>query len=206
MFNKIISLIIFILAIPVILLASLIIFFQDFKSPIYLQKRVGFNGNYFILYKIRTMRINHTSPIFLATSMNDKRLFKVGKLFRKFKIDELPQFLNVIKGDLNIIGPRPNIIPLLNNYSYEEFQLLKIKPGLTDIASVMLSDLNEKLKDSKNPDLDYENNYRKKKNSYGLYYIKNKSAIIDLFIFLATIIVIFNKNAGKNFLESKINL
>ena len=70
----------------------------------------------------------------------------------------------------------------------------------------MLSDLNEKLKDSKNPDLDYENNYRKKKNSYGLYYIKNKSAIIDLFIFLATIIVIFNKNAGKNFLESKINL
>lgn len=206
MFNRIIALIIFILALPVIILASLIIFFQDFKSPIYLQKRVGFNGNYFTLYKIRTMRINHTSPVFLATSMNDERLFKIGKLFRKFKIDELPQFLNVILGDLNIIGPRPNIIPLLNNYSNEEFKLLKIKPGLTDIASVMLSDLNEKLKDSKNPDVDYENNYRKKKNSYGLYYIKNSSAGLNFFIFIATIVVIINKNAGKKFLESKINL
>jgi lipopolysaccharide/colanic/teichoic acid biosynthesis glycosyltransferase len=206
MFNRIIALLIFVLAFPVILFASLIIFFQDFKSPIYLQKRVGFNGNYFILYKIRTMRINHNSPVFLATSMNDERLFKIGKLFRKFKVDELPQFLNVLIGDLNIIGPRPNIIPLLNNYSYEEFQLLKIKPGLTDIASVMLSDLNEKLKDSKNPDLDYENIYRKKKNSYGLYYIKNNSVGLNFFIFIATIIVIINKNAGKKYLESKINL
>jgi lipopolysaccharide/colanic/teichoic acid biosynthesis glycosyltransferase len=128
------------------------------------------------------------------------------KLFRKFKIDELPQLLNVILGDLDIIGPRPNIIPLLNNYSNEEFKLLKIKPGLTDIASVMLSDLNEKLKDSKNPDLDYENNYRKKKNSYGLYYIKNSSVGLNFFIFIATIVVIINKNAGKKFLESKINL
>jgi lipopolysaccharide/colanic/teichoic acid biosynthesis glycosyltransferase len=182
---------------PITFCALFIIFLHDFKSPVYVQKRVGLNGYYFNLYKVRTMRLNSNSPNFLATSINDKRLFLFGKIFRKYKIDEFPQFFNVFLGNINLVGPRPNIIPLLQNYSAEEFALLKIKPGLTDIASIMLSDLNELLSCSKNPDLEYELKYRKLKNNYSLFYLKEKSFNLDLIILISTFVVLFNKKFGK---------
>lgn len=201
MINKLVGFILFIFTFPIILLAMILIFFHDFKFPIYIQRRVGLNGDYFSLYKIRTMRLNFDSPNFLATSINDKRLFFIGKIFRKYKIDEFPQFLNVILGHINLVGPRPNIVPLINKYSLLEFNLLQIKPGITDIASIMLSDLNELLKNSLNPDLDYETKYRKLKNDFSLYYIKEKSFKLDLIILFSTLLLLINKNLGKKLLK-----
>ena len=146
------------------------------------------------------MKIDNNLKQFTTTSMNDKRLFWVSKYFRKYKVDEFPQFLNLIKGDINLVGPRPNIIELIDEYNYEEFFLLTIKPGITDISSIILFDLNKLVSKSNNPDYFYKKNIRPLKFKMGKFYIKNSSINIDFKIILSTFFSIINSRIGKNVL------
>jgi lipopolysaccharide/colanic/teichoic acid biosynthesis glycosyltransferase len=103
---------------------------------LYRGKRIGLHGRPFLILKFRTMVLNAESLGGSATAADDPRLTRVGKLLRRFKLDELPQVLNVIKGEMSLVGPRPEVQKYVDLYSPEERQILTVLPGITDWASI----------------------------------------------------------------------
>ena len=119
---------------------------------------------------------------FQSTSANDSRILKIGKLIRATKIDELPQILNVLIGNINFVGPRPNVKDEVDKYSNLEKNLLNYKPGITDFSSIIFSDEGDILKNSKDPDLDYNLYIRPRKNLVALLYFKDNNLLTDIYI------------------------
>ena len=117
---------------PVILILVLIIWLQDFGNPLYIAERIGKDSIPFRMYKLRTMIINADSTGVDSTSSNDNRITSVGKFIRKFKIDEISQLINVLFGDMSLVGPRPNVLREILMYTDLEKELLTVKPGITD--------------------------------------------------------------------------
>ena len=191
--NIIISSGIIILIFPIILISIILILVFDNHFPIYSGFRVGKNGTIFKMYKLKTMRNDKFSKV-VSTSSDDPRITVTGNILRKFKIDELSQFYNVLIGDMNIVGPRPNVIDEVKLYNEEENFLLSVKPGITDFSSIIFSDLNSILKGSKNPNLDYNQLIRPWKSRMGIFYIKNKSFALDLSLIFLTFISIFSRD------------
>jgi lipopolysaccharide/colanic/teichoic acid biosynthesis glycosyltransferase len=140
-----------ILGIPIILFLLMCVFINDFNFPIYISKRVGINGKIFNLYKIRTMHIDAELSGIYTTKDGDERLISMGMFLRKFKLDELPQFFNVILNDISLVGPRPNVIFEVNRYNNWEYDLLKVKPGLTDLSSIVFFNLSSLIPNNINP-------------------------------------------------------
>ena len=181
---------------PLILFICLIIFFKDKSSPIYIAKRVGLNGKDFKMVKIRTMIINADSNGVNSTPDNDPRVTKIGHFLRKYKLDELPQLFNILKGQMSFVGPRPNVKSDTNLYSYREKSLLSISPGLTDFASIVFSDESLILKNSSNPNLSYNQLIRPGKSLLGLFYVKKKNIFLDICLIIITIINVFSRTAS----------
>ncbi len=129
-----------------------------------------------------------------SSSLNDTRITTIGSLVRRFKLDELAQLINVLKGDISLVGPRPNVLNETKLYSDKEKKLLSIKPGITDFASIVFSDEGVILKDSKDPDLDYNQLIRPGKNYLGLFYIENSNFLTDVKLCFITIIAIFSRS------------
>jgi lipopolysaccharide/colanic/teichoic acid biosynthesis glycosyltransferase len=182
-----------ILVIPLITPFIFLIWLQDFENPFYIADRVGFNSKKFKIIKLRSMIVKADKSEVDSTSANDPRITKVGAIIRKLKLDELTQLFNVFKGEMSFVGPRPNVERETNLYSNEEKELLKVKPGITDFASIVFSDESEILKDYQNPDLAYNQLIRPRKNFLALTYIKNKSITLDIKIILLTIFAFMNK-------------
>lgn len=159
----------------------------DSKGPLfYVSKRVGKDGKLFNFYKFRTMVENASkigSPFF--TEKNDKRVTKIGKIIRNLKIDELPQFFNVLKGDMSIIGPRPEVPEIVHNYFVEEWkEILKVKPGIVSTLQVKyFPDFTYFQENTENSLEYYTNNQLPLKIKYDLEYVKNKNFFKDLEIF-----------------------
>lgn len=183
-FDIVFSIIVLIVTSPILIVSILIVFFQDFKSPIFAQKRVGVNNEEFTMYKIRSMVYNAESEGFKWASKDDCRITTFGKFIRKTRIDELPQLLNVLKGDMSVVGPRPEL-----EFFYRKFEKtipnfrdrLAVKPGLTGWAQVnggydLLPE--EKLK-------------------YDVEYIEIRSIIIDIKVLFRTIAVIFTGDGAR---------
>ena len=181
---------------PVLILFSLLIYFQDFKNPIYIAERVGKDEKLYKMFKLRSMIVGADQSGVDSTSSNDMRITKIGALVRKYKLDELTQLINVFKGDMSLVGPRPNVLAETNIYSPTEKQLLSIKPGITDFASIVFSDEGEILKDSSDPDLDYNQLIRPGKNILGLFYIAHSSFFIDIYLCCLTILAILSKDSA----------
>jgi len=175
--NKIIALILIILLLPLLLIVSIIIFLEDGFPIIYTQKNYGKNHKPFDLYKFRTMITDTPAMPTEEFNQPDKYLLKSGKLLRKFSIDELPQFFNILENKINFIGPRPCMVE--NEEIVKELRekndVHKIKPGITGWAQVNGRDLNS-----------YEEKVELDK-----YYYDNKNILLDLRIVLKTLIVIF---------------
>ena len=189
-----ISLMILAISSPLILIALILVFFEDFGNPIYSANRVGKNNKDFKMYKIRTMVLNAEKIGANSTSNSDERITKSGSFIRKFKIDELAQFFNVLIGNMSIVGPRPNTrVWGVDLYSIEEMELLNVKPGITDISSIIFSDEGSILHGSKHPDKDYNNLIRPWKSKLGLFYIKNRCASLNIKIIFSTILVIISR-------------
>jgi lipopolysaccharide/colanic/teichoic acid biosynthesis glycosyltransferase len=203
--NFFVSLFIFILALPIILISILAVYLNDFGNPIYSARRVGKNFKEFKMLKIRTMIINAEHTGINSTSNNDKRITKIGKIIRKFKIDELLQLLNVLNGEMNIVGPRPNVWADVNKYNNIEKKILTIKPGITDISSIIFSDEGSILKSSKNPDITYDQLIRPWKSRFCLIYIKEQSTSFDLYIVYLTILSLINKKLALNQLKKSLS-
>lgn len=175
---------------PVMLLLMLLIWLDDFKSPFYFAPRVGKGGKEFMMVKLRSMSVGADKTGVESTSANDLRITNIGRRIRAFKLDEIPQLWNVLKGEMSLVGPRPNSRKGTEVYTMEELRLLSKRPGITDIASIVFSDEGEILKDSQDPDLDYNQLIRPWKSRLGLLYIDNYSLLLDLKLIYLTVLAI----------------
>lgn len=121
----------------------------------FIQERIGKDGKPFGLYKFRTMRIGADSEGLLTVGEHDARITRVGYFLRKTKMDELPQLWNVLKGDMSLVGPRPEVRKYVELYTDEQRKVLRVRPGITDYASIEYVNENELLSKSEDPDRTY---------------------------------------------------
>ena len=194
-----------------IILSPLIIFFcfliwvQDFKNPFYVAERVGRDEKIFLMIKFRTMIVNASKTGVDSTAIDDVRITRVGQIIRKFKIDEIPQLINVLIGDMSLVGPRPNVIRETNLYSKEEKKILSIRPGITDISSIVFSDEGEVLKGSEDPDILYNQVIRPWKSRLALFYITYSNLVLDIRIILWTLISILQRDKVLKIISNFLN-
>jgi len=180
------------LLIPVIVLVWL----HDYYFPFYIAPRVSINGNTFKMVKLRSMRVNADKAGVDSTSGDDPRITSVGKFIRRYKLDEITQLWNVLIGDMSLVGPRPNVKRETDLYTEEEKKLLTVKPGITDIASIVFSDEGDILEGKADPDLAYNQLIRPWKSRFGLVYIENQNFILDIKLILLTVVaMLFRKFA-----------
>lgn len=194
---------------PFILLSLLFVWAYDRKSPIYAAPRVGQYGKTFEMYKIRSMVIDADKSGVNSTSINDVRITTVGAVLRKTKFDEVIQLWNVLKGDMSLVGPRPNVMKGgVDLYTKQEVQILSVKPGMTDFSSIVFSDEGDILADSDDPDADYNRLIRPWKSRLGIVYIENQSFFLDLMLIFLTVLAIISREKallGINKLLLKLN-
>ena len=157
---------------------------------IYKAKRIGKNGRVFQMYKFRTMVENADLIGGPSTSGDDPRLTKIGKILRKFKIDELPQLWNVLIRDMNLVGPRPEVPEVMElmsrNYPEEYAIIISRRPGITDLASLWDSNEEERLRGEANPHEAYLEKIWPEKRRLQIEYIKNHSFWLDIKIIFLT--------------------
>lgn len=177
---------------PVFLLLALWISLESPGGPFYLQERVGKDGKPFRLFKFRSMRPGSDRKG-LLTIGKDPRITGSGALIRKYKLDELPQLINVLRGDMNLVGPRPEVRKYVDLYTPEQRQVLSIRPGITDEASIKYRNENDLLAQSPDPEHTYIHQVMPDKLRINLHYLHNRSLWMDLHIILQTILRIFGK-------------
>ena len=176
--------------ISLILFTAILVKIFDGSPILYKQTRIGKDWKKFRIYKLRTMEINKSRNM----NFKGKNITKLGRILRKFKLDELPQIINIIKNEMSLIGPRPEIpsnFLLKNKKKWNE--ILKVKPGITDLASIEFRNESELLNKSKNPKKLYLEKILPKKLHLNQKYINNRSLYLDLKIIIKTIIIIFIK-------------
>ncbi len=176
------------LSIPILLPVMLAVWWEDYHSPFYIAARVGNRGKAFRMVKIRTMVVNADKSGIDSTSSSDTRITATGRFVRAYKIDEIPQLWNVLKGDMSLVGPRPNVARDVALYTEIEKKLLLVRPGITDIASIVFSDEGWILGDSKDPDLDYNQLIRPWKSRLGLVYVEKADFLMDLRLIFLTLL------------------
>ncbi len=169
---------------------------EDGGPVFYRGERVGLNRRLFRIFKFRTMVVDAEQIGASSTSDDDARITKIGKKLRKYKLDELPQLLNVLVGDMSFVGPRPQVKWAVDLYSEQEKAILSVRPGITDNASLFFSNEGEILKGSKNPDQDYLEKIHPIKTQLALKYVQKHSLLEDVKIILKTIVVTINKSGG----------
>lgn len=171
----ILSLIILVLLSPILLLSAIAIRIEDSQGPIFFtQERVGIGKNTFKLYKFRTMKMDKEAEISFDFSKDKQRITKVGKFLRRTKIDELPQLINVLKGDMSLVGPRPTVMKQVQEYDDFQLRRLDVRPGMTGLAQV-----------NGNVSLLWEDRIK-----YDVYYVDNLSFLMDLKILFKTVFIV----------------
>jgi lipopolysaccharide/colanic/teichoic acid biosynthesis glycosyltransferase len=176
-----------ILLFPFFILIALFIKLTSNGPVLYKQSRVGLNGVDFNVIKFRTMRINSDKLGLITVGGRDPRITSVGFLLRKYKLDELPQLLNVLIGEMSLVGPRPEVKRYVDLYTLEQRKVLLIRPGITDWASINYRDENEILGDSSDPEKDYIEKVMPDKLNYNLVYIENYGSFEYFKIIFTTI-------------------
>ena len=184
---------------PLLVIMTIAIWLQDFKSPFYISYRVGKDEKIFKIIKLRSMVIGADKKGIDSTSVNDTRITRVGKIVRKYKLDEISQLVNVLKGDMSLVGPRPNVKRETDIYTTEEKKLLEVKPGITDFASIVFADEGVILANQSDPDIAYNQLIRPGKSKLGLFYVKNQSLFLDLQILVLTLLTIISRENALKF-------
>lgn len=175
---------------PFLLITGLFIALDSKGGIFYKQIRVGLNGKDFLLFKFRSMRTDADKKGLLTVGGRDSRITSVGYFIRKYKIDELPQLINVLLGDMSLVGPRPEVRKYVDLYNNEQKKVLSIKPGITDYASIEYSNESELLGRAKDPEQLYIHEIMPAKLQLNLKYIAEKGMITDLKIILNTVLKI----------------
>ncbi len=187
LFDMVFSLALIVVLLPVGIVVSIWIVLDDFGSPFFVQQRVGIGGKNFGLLKFRSMRKNAESKGQLTVGMKDNRITRSGYFIRKYKIDELPQLVNVFLGEMSVVGPRPEVPKYVLLYNEEQQNVLSIKPGITDFASIEYVRENELLSASLDPEKTYIEEIMPAKLELNLKYLREQSFLTDMKIILQTI-------------------
>jgi len=181
---------ILVLIIPMILIACWIK--ADSKGPVFFrQTRVGRNGKEFKIYKFRTMAVDAERNGVQLTVGADSRVSSAGRFLRKYKLDELPQLVNVLKGDMSIVGPRPEVPKYVEYYpSQIKSLVLSVRPGITDPASLFFRNENEMLAESDDPESTYIQTIIPIKLEYYSQYVRERSLLTDITLIAKTFWVV----------------
>jgi lipopolysaccharide/colanic/teichoic acid biosynthesis glycosyltransferase len=185
-FDILVSFIVLALFFPIGLVLAILIVMESKGGVFYYQERVGRNQQLFSLIKFRSMRPNADLLGQLTVGAKDPRITKVGFLIRKFKLDEFPQFLNVLKGDMSVVGPRPEVSKYVALYTEEQRKILAVKPGITDYASIEYFNENEILAKAKDPEKAYIEEILPAKIKLNERYLANPTLSADLKIMSLT--------------------
>ncbi len=186
LFDIFVSFIVLVLFLPFGIIISVAILCESRGGVFYRQQRVGKNGISFRLWKFRTMRVNADKLGKLTVGMRDPRITRVGYFIRKSKLDEFPQFINVLIGEMSVVGPRPEVQEYVDLYTPEQREVLSVKPGITDYASLEYFKENELLGQSENPRETYIREIMPAKIALNKKYIANPTLGQDLKIMWLT--------------------
>ena len=158
------------------------------------------------MIKIRTMVKNADASKVDSTSADDARITAVGHVIRKCKVDEIPQLINVLLGHMSLVGPRPNVERDVALYTEEEKQLLTVRPGITDISSIVFSDEGDILAGRPDPDLAYNQLIRPWKSRLGILYVEKRSLVLDIKLIFLTLGVIVDRASVLKKISSIVSL
>ena len=181
-------------SLPFVLLTLLLVWIQDRRFPLYLAPRVGRHGEPFQMAKIRSMVADADASHVDSTSANDVRVTAIGRFIRRYKIDEITQLWNVIRGEMSFVGPRPNVARETTLYTAVERRLLEVTPGITDFASIVFADLGDILKDRNDPNIAYNQLVRPAKSALGLFYIDHLSFETDMRLCWLTVLSVASRS------------
>ena len=174
-FDIIFSIIGLVILSPIFIVLYLLIRIESKGGGFYSQERIGKNGKPFKLYKFRSMRIGSDKKGLITIGEKDNRITKTGFILRKYKLDELPQLWNVFIGDMSLVGPRPEVKKYTDLYTEEQKQVLQVRPGITDWASIKYVDENKILGESEDPDEAYVNLIMPNKIKLNMVYIQHQT-------------------------------
>lgn len=192
LFDIVFSLLGLIILLPLFIVVGLLIKFTSSGPIFYMQTRVGINGTDFKLFKFRTMVVDADKKGLLTVGGRDPRVTSIGYYLRKFKIDELPQLINVLFGTMSFVGPRPEVRNYVDLYSEEQKKVLTITPGITDYASLEYFNENDLLSKTEDPEQVYIKEVMPAKLKLNLKYMKEAGFFTDLKIIFRTIARIFS--------------
>ncbi len=177
-----------ILTAPLMIIAVLLIWLEDRQNPFYVANRISAGGKPFKFIKLRSIsRRRGVKPDEIITS-DDPRVSRLGHFIRASKLDELPQFIHVLRGEMSLVGPRANVQEIVDSFTEEERQIISVKPGITDLASIVFLNLGKVLEGSPDPKGDYNRLVRPWKSRLALLYVKNQSLGLSLRIIWLTIL------------------
>ncbi len=197
------SLFALVLLCPLFLVIGLAIILESKGGIFFVQERVGKGFQLFNLYKFRSMRPNVEHLGQITVGDKDPRITNVGYFLRKYKLDELPQLWNILKGDMSFVGPRPEVSYYVDQYSEEQRRLLSIRPGLTDFASLYYFEEAKLLASSDHPEKTYVEEVLPKKLNFSLMYLKNRNTPLDLKLITVTALRVFGIRIKLSEVDSK---
>ena len=175
---------------PLMLLVALVIKWDSPGPVFYRGERAAKDGDTFYIYKFRTMVEDAEQKGGYSTAIDDSRFTDVGRFLRRYKLDELPQFFNVILGSMSLVGPRPQVTYYTDQYVGENRLILSVKPGITDLASIYFVDMDQTL-GSVDVDNKYKNEVEPMKNRLRVKYVREKSLFLDFRIMIETFFGLF---------------
>jgi len=182
----VIALVLFVVLFPLILVIAIFVRCDSKGTIFYKPLRGGYHDKPFRIYKFRTMVSNADRIGGSTTALRDERITRVGAVLRKNKLDEIPQLINILKGDMSFIGPRPELLQYTEQYSPLEKAILEVRPGITDISSLKFIALDEAV-GAENADENYEKFILAHKNELRLEYVRTQRVGLDIKLFLSTV-------------------
>ena len=206
LFDFLVSGLLLLLLAPILLPVCLLVYLQDFHSPFYVGVRAGKGNSTFRMVKLRSMRVGADKTGVDSTSADDQRITPIGSFIRAYKLDELMQFWNVFLGDMSLTGPRPNVLRETAMYTSEEKRLLSVRPGITDLASIVFSDEGDILKGVEDPDLLYNQIIRPWKSRLALFQLDQKSFWLDLCVIWWTALTLVSKRRALEAVQKTLQL
>jgi lipopolysaccharide/colanic/teichoic acid biosynthesis glycosyltransferase len=190
---------------PLLAVVAVAIYLQDYHSPFYVAPRVGKGERIFRMVKFRSMIVRADNTGVDSTAGDDPRITRVGAFVRRFKLDEIPQLWNVLRGEMSFVGPRPNVERETRLYTQDEKRLLSVRPGITDLASIVFADEGDILRGSDDPDLRYNQVIRPWKSRLGLIYVDApRSVALDFQIIWLTALAAISRSRALREVEKTV--
>jgi lipopolysaccharide/colanic/teichoic acid biosynthesis glycosyltransferase len=193
LFDIVVSVPALLLLLPLFLVTAMLIK-ADTPGPVFFrQRRIGREFRPFFIYKFRTMTHDPRNAGSFVTITHDPRITRVGKVLRKSKIDELPQLINVLKGEMTFVGPRPEVPSYVELFRADYEEILRVRPGITDLASIKYRDESALLDQASDPESEYVNRVLPDKISLAKEYIRRSSFFFDIGLMLKTFFKLFQR-------------